>query len=71
MIMETLTSILHLLLLAMNMPMAIALLWGLKLHTDSTCPEGIRSVRHNLTALKVISVADVVIALTLIIASTI
>lgn len=55
----------------MNMPMAIALLWGLKLHTDSTCPEDIKSVRHNLTALKVISVADAVIALTLIIASTI
>lgn len=69
--METLTSILHLLLLAINLPMAIALLWGLNLHTDSDCPEDIRSVRHNLTALKVISVANAVIALILIIASAI
>lgn len=69
--METLTSILHLLLLAINLPMAIALLWGLNLHTDSDCPEDIKSVRHNLMALKVISVADAVIALILIIASAI
>ena len=55
----------------MNMPMAIALLWGLNLHTDSTCPEDIKSVKHNLMALKAIAVADAVIALILIITSTI
>lgn len=69
--MGTIVSICHILLLAMNMPMAIALLWGLDLHTDSTCPEDIKSVKHNLMALKAIAVADAVIALILIITSTI
>ena len=65
MTMETIQVILSLLLFAMNLPMAIALAYGLTLHTDSTCENDIRDVKINKTALKVIVALDAVIGLTL------
>ena len=65
MTMETLQVTLSLLLFALNLPMAIALAYGLTLHTDSECPNDIRDVKINKTALKVIVALDAVIGLTL------
>lgn len=67
--METLISIIAVLLLALNLPMAVALFMGIKLHTTSTCAEDIKSAKHNRMMLKGIAVADVVMAIILFIAS--
>ncbi|MBR5198206.1 MAG: hypothetical protein IKW20_00075 [Bacteroidales bacterium] len=65
-------SIMSLLLLAMNLPMAVALHLGLKMHVnDPNCKEEVTSVRHNKTALKTIATLDAVIAFALVITSII
>lgn len=61
--MDTLTTILSLLLFALNLPTAIAIFNGLRLHTDSTCPNDIRDVKINKIALKTIVTLDAIIAL--------
>lgn len=67
--METLVSIIAVLLLAINIPMAVAVWMGIKTTTTSTCQEDIKSARHNRAMLKGIALADVVLALTLFIVS--
>lgn len=68
----TAISIISLLLLAMNLPMAVALHLGLKMQvSDPNCKEEVRSVRHNKIALKSIATLDAVLALTLVLISII
>jgi hypothetical protein len=67
--METLVSIIAVLLLALNLPMTVALFMGIKTHTTSTCEEDQRSARHNRMMLKGIALADVAMAIVLFIAS--
>ena len=62
-------SIIAVLLLAINIPMAVAVWLGIKTTTSSTCQEDIKSARHNRAMLKGIALADVVLALTLFIVS--
>jgi hypothetical protein len=67
--MTTLISILAVLMLALNLPMTVALFLGIKLYTDSTCPEDIRSAKHNRMMLKGISILNLVFAVILFICS--
>ncbi len=67
--METLISIIAVLMLALNLPMATALMWGIRLTTTSTCPEDIKSAKHNRMMLKFVALADVAFAVILFIAS--
>ena len=67
--MDTLISIIAVLMLALNLPTATALMWGIKLTTTSTCPEDIKSAKHNRLMLKGVVIADVVMAITLFICS--
>ena len=67
--MDTLISIIAVLLLAINIPMAVAVWMGIKTTTTSTCAEDIKSARHNRAMLKGIALADVVLAFILFIAS--
>lgn len=61
-----------LLLLAINLPMAVAVHLGLKMHVnDPNCKEEVKSVRHNKIALKSIATLDAVFALTLVLISII
>lgn len=62
-------SIIAVLLLAINIPMAVAVWMGIKTTTSSTCQEDIKSARHNRNMLKGIALADVVLAFILFIAS--
>jgi hypothetical protein len=62
-------SIIAVLLLAINIPMAVAVWMGIKTTTTSTCQEDIKSARHNRAMLKGIALADVVLAFILFIAS--
>jgi hypothetical protein len=62
-------SIIAVLLLAINIPMAVAVWLGIKTTTTSTCQEDIKSARHNRAMLKGIALADVVLAVILFIAS--
>ena len=59
-------SIIAVLLLAINIPMAVAVWMGIKTTTTSTCQEDIKSARHNRAMLKGIALADVVLAFILI-----
>lgn len=67
--METIVSIIAVILLAINIPMAVAVWMGIKTTTTSTCIEDIKSARHNRNMLKGIALADVVLAFILFIAS--
>lgn len=69
--MNTITAILSMVLLVLNLPIASALHWGMKLHTDSTCPEDIKDVKRSKLALKIITSASAAIAFVLIIISAI
>lgn len=66
---NSMASIIAVLLLAINIPMAVAVWMGIKTTTSSTCQEDIKSARHNRNMLKGIALADVVLALTLFIVS--
>ena len=66
---NSMASIIAVLLLAINIPMAVAVWMGIKTTTSSTCQEDIKSARHNRAMLKGIALADVVLAFTLFIAS--
>lgn len=56
-------EIMSLLLLAINLPMAVAVHLGLKMHVnDPNCKEEVRNVRHNKIALKSIATLDAIIA---------
>lgn len=67
--METIVSIIAVILLTINIPMAVAVWMGIKTTTTSTCIEDIKSARHNRNMLKGIALADVVLAFILFIAS--
>lgn len=63
-------SIIGLLLLAMNVPTAVALHLGLKLQViDTNCKEEVKSVRHNRIALKAVVTLDAVLAVSIILIS--
>ena len=66
---NSMASIIAVLLLAINIPMAVAVWMGIKTTTSSTCAEDIKSARHNRAMLKGIALADVVLAFILFIAS--
>lgn len=66
--METLISIIAVILLAINLPMMVAVLMGIKLNTTSTCEEDVKSARHNRIMLKGIAVTNVVMAVLLFLA---
>lgn len=66
---NSMASIIAVLLLAINIPMAVAVWMGIKTTTTSTCQEDIKSARHNRAMLKGIALADVVLAVILFIAS--
>lgn len=66
---NSMASIIAVLLLAINIPMAVAVWMGIKTTTTSTCQEDIKSARHNRNMLKGIALADVVLAVILFIAS--
>lgn len=65
----SMASIIAVILLAINIPMAVAVWMGIKTTTTSTCTEDIKSARHNRAMLKGIALADVVLAFILFIAS--
>lgn len=66
---NSMASIIAILLLAINIPMAVAVWMGIKTTTTSTCQEDIKSARHNRAMLKGIALADVVLAFILFIVS--
>lgn len=67
--MLALLPVLAILMLALNLPMTVVLFLGIKLYTDSTCPEDIRSAKHNRMMLKGISVSNLIFAVILLICS--
>ena len=67
--METIVSIIAVILLAINLPMMVAVLLGVNLHTTSTCEEDVKSAKHNRMMIKGIAVANVVMAVTLFLAA--
>lgn len=66
--METLISIIAVILLAINLPMMVAVLLGINLQTKSTCEEDVKSAKHNRLMIKGIAVTNVVMAVILFIA---
>lgn len=64
---QNINSIIAILLIAVNLPTLTAVLWGIKLHTDSTCPEDIKSVKHNKLSLKLVLLIDLILSILLII----
>lgn len=66
---NSMASIIAVLLLAINIPMAVAVWMGIKTTTSSTCQEDIKSARHNRAMLKGIALADVVLAVILFVIS--
>lgn len=69
--MESLISIISLLLLAVNLPLAVAVHKGIKFHAETSCPDEIRAVETNKKALKAFATIDAVLsAVLLLIAMT-
>lgn len=54
--------------IAVNLPTAIALCLGLKMKAKTDCPEEIRDVRHNTTALKAVAIYNALASVALAIA---
>ena len=61
--------IISFLLLVLNIPMLTAISKGIQLHTDSTCPEDIRDIKHNKRMLQGITTIDIIMGIVLLILS--
>lgn len=61
--------IIAVLLLAINIPMAVAVWLGIKTTSTSTCKEDIKSAKHNRIMIKSITVTNVILAVCLFIMS--
>ena len=66
--METIASIVAVILIAVNLPLLVAVCMGIRLHTNSTCEEDIKSARHNRMMIRAIAVTDLLCGFALIIA---
>lgn len=65
--MATIISIIALLLVVVNLPLAVAVSKGIKFEASKDCPEEVRAVETNKRALKVFVSIDAVLSLVLLV----
>lgn len=59
--------IISFLLIVFNIPTLTVISKGIQLHTDSKCPEDIKSVKHNKMALQGITAVNIIMGIILLI----
>lgn len=65
--MESLISIIALLLVMVNLPLAVALNKGIKFEADKNCQDEVMAVENNKRALKVFASVDALLSLVLLV----